>query len=456
MRFYSQVGQDRYLLENFFRGKRNGTFLDVGAYDGEKFSNTLFFEQTLGWKGLCIEPLPSAYQKLAACRSSICENVAVSNFTGASEFVDCDSGVDEKMLSGLANQFDPRHVERLKRVSTAAQSIKVPVTTLSALLEKHSLFSIDFASIDAEGAELSILEGLDTDRFHVSLFSIENNYDDERLQRMMESRGYEFVARLEQDYVFKRKDVARLPRTSVICSVWHGDPDRLKLLRGHQANLARQTVPIDPIYVFDGGDKAPAWLKAKSLSVKQSLSVYQAWNVALSLVETPLVMNLNLDDRLAPDAVATLELNLLKSHADAIGGDWNICYTQTATDKVAPCYPAETLPFVPDWPPAQGTKTRLGSGTHNRGTFGPATMWRMDAHMGAPRYPWRTADGTVLRTIGDAAWWLVLQNTLKKKTVRLPMVIGNYHSHPSEQAEFRPNEVNEELLLRSGIPVSLL
>lgn len=43
MKFFSQVGQDKFLLDHIFRGKRKGTFVDVGAYDGERFSNTLFF-----------------------------------------------------------------------------------------------------------------------------------------------------------------------------------------------------------------------------------------------------------------------------------------------------------------------------------------------------------------------------------------------------------------------------
>ncbi len=64
VKFHSQVGQDRFLLENFFRGKRGGVFVDIGAYDGETFSNSLFFERTMGWTGLCVEPLPSAFEKL--------------------------------------------------------------------------------------------------------------------------------------------------------------------------------------------------------------------------------------------------------------------------------------------------------------------------------------------------------------------------------------------------------
>src|SRR5207248_4315569 len=39
VKFYSQVGQDRFLLEHFFRGQRGGVFVDIGAYDGETFSN---------------------------------------------------------------------------------------------------------------------------------------------------------------------------------------------------------------------------------------------------------------------------------------------------------------------------------------------------------------------------------------------------------------------------------
>ena len=204
-------------------------------------------------------------------------------------------------------------------------------------------------------------------------------------------------------------------------------------------------MPVEPIYVFDGGDEPPPWLKARAISVKEPLTIYQAWNVALSLVSTPLAMNLNLDDRLAPDAVEVLEMELLKNRAVAAGGDWKICYSQAETDAVEPCYPVSRLPFVPDWPPAPGTQTRLGSGTGERGTYGPATIWRMEAHLGAPRYPWRLRDGSLLRGSADLAWWQLLQSNPNFKMIAVPMVIGNYHSHPEGQAEFR--EADERALM---------
>ena len=54
-------------VDNFlFRGRRNGYFVDVGAYDGVTYSNTCFLERELGWQGVCFEANPRAYAKLAA------------------------------------------------------------------------------------------------------------------------------------------------------------------------------------------------------------------------------------------------------------------------------------------------------------------------------------------------------------------------------------------------------
>jgi hypothetical protein len=184
------------------------------------------------------------------------------------------------------------------------------------------------------------------------------------------------------------------------------------------------------------------------VSVKQPLSIYQAWNVALSLVATPMVMNLNLDDRLSPDAIETMERALARHQADAVAGDWKVCFSQDETDQTEPCYPADRLPFVPDWPPKASTVTRLGSGTGQRGTFGPAVLWSVELHIGAPRYPWRFLDGTVIKWIGDLVWWSALQS-MGKKILRVPMVVGNYHSHPSEQAEFRKLPEDEEAMVKS-------
>lgn len=381
MQFFSQAGQDQFVFESFFRGRRQGAFMEIGPYEAEK-SNSLFFERFMGWRGVRVAP---------------------------------------------------------------------PVDSLSVLLEKHSIAHVDYCSIDAQGAELQLLAGLDPNRFAIGVVTVASNPADERIAQLMAAKGYELVGRLERDYVFKRRGFKQLPRTSVICSVWHGDQERWQLLEGHAANLARQTVPVEMVYVFDGRDEVPASAPGRKLVAHENLSIYQAWNVGLSVVDTPFVMNLNLDDRLAPNAVEQLEAALLRNGAALAGGDWNICYSQEATDTVEPCYPADRLPFVPAWPPPMGTRTRLGSGTGERGTFGPATLWRMDAHIGAPRYPWRFADGSIIRVVGDAAWWGLVSNHLKKSVTRLALIIGNYHSRPGAQAEFRGPQDESTLITQLGV-----
>jgi hypothetical protein len=398
MQSFTRTGLDHFLFENFFRGKRQGVFVDVGTPEAERISNSLFFERLLDWSGLCIEPRREGFAQFAAQRKCRCE---------------------------LA-----------------------PAGKLGALLEQHSLTKVDYCSIDAPGEELAALSELDLARFNIGVFTIRIAPGDDKVARLLQERGYDLVSQFGQEHVFKRHDLKRLARTSVICAVWHKDADRQRLLEGHAANLANQTIPVDPIYVFDGRDEPPAALPGRKVVAHENLSIYEAWNVGLAMVNTPFVMNLNLDDRLAPDAVELLENTLLSQNAALVGGDWKICYSQADTDAVQPVFPASELPCTREWPPQWGSRVRLGSGTGERGTLGPATLWRMDTHLGAPRYPSRFTDGTAVKVIGDLIFWNVVTEHLKKKAVRIADIIGNYYSHPNSQAEFRSN-VNENALMAS-------
>lgn len=403
MKFFSRAGQDQFLFEYFFRGKRDGVFVDVGSAALGEASNTLFFERYLGWKGLCVEADPQALAQLREQRKCLCE-------------------------AGSAGE-------------------------LAALLLKHSLFKIDYLALNAPGLEERALAGLDPGQFEIRLLTVRSSDAGGTLRGVMAARGFELIAQLGEDLVFKQREVIRLPRTSVICAVWHRDANRHRLLEGHAANLARQTVPVEPIYIFDGGDPPPESLPGRKVVAHEGMTIYQAWNLGLAMVGTPFVMNLNLDDRLAPNAVELLEMVLLRENAALVGGEWKICYSQEDTDAVEPAYPANRLPFVNTWPPAKGTPTRLGSGTGERGTLGPATLWRLDTHIGAPRYPWRFPDGSLIKVIADSCWWTLVTQHLKKKVVRVADVIGQYHSHPGEQAEFRGPP--EEAAVMSAVGLSL-
>ena len=53
-----------FIIPLFSTGKKNGFFIEAGAFDGELYSNTLLLEMRHNWTGLLVEPLPEAYQAL--------------------------------------------------------------------------------------------------------------------------------------------------------------------------------------------------------------------------------------------------------------------------------------------------------------------------------------------------------------------------------------------------------
>ena len=60
-----QAGQPIKINEQIFKNKiKNGFFIEAGAYDGEKWSNSLFYEVEKGWNGLLVEAHPEAFIKM--------------------------------------------------------------------------------------------------------------------------------------------------------------------------------------------------------------------------------------------------------------------------------------------------------------------------------------------------------------------------------------------------------
>ena len=60
---YSQSDEEAVILRHF-AGAASGRYLDVGAYDGRTFSNTLALVER-GWGGCCVEPSPKPLAALA-------------------------------------------------------------------------------------------------------------------------------------------------------------------------------------------------------------------------------------------------------------------------------------------------------------------------------------------------------------------------------------------------------
>ena len=143
--YYSQDGQDQYLAENLFKGRRNGFFVDIGANDGVSFSNTYYLEKTLGWTGFCFEPNPVVYERLLENRKCNCINCGIADFNGKATFLKIEGNAE--MLSGLIDKYDPRHIERIEKelqlYGGKKGTIEIECVRLKDILDKSKIQYVD-------------------------------------------------------------------------------------------------------------------------------------------------------------------------------------------------------------------------------------------------------------------------------------------------------------------------
>lgn len=91
--FFSQQLEDKEMWFDYFQNTTDdGVYLELGALNGQLYSNTKFFEETLGWGGVLIEP-STAFATLRKGRSggkrdNALFNVAVCKEAGEVEFAD--------------------------------------------------------------------------------------------------------------------------------------------------------------------------------------------------------------------------------------------------------------------------------------------------------------------------------------------------------------------------------
>lgn len=202
--FYSQNGQDRYIFEKFFKNYLNGTFIEIGAYDGVTYSNTYFFEKFFGWNGVCVEPNRQVFDKLKKNRNCACENCCITNFTGTSKFLEVNGAPE--MLSGLVDKFDPRHRNRIKKEikndGGSESIVDVQCLAFNDLIDKHSLYHINLLSVDTEGGEIDILRSIDYKKVIIDIVLVEVNFNDNDIKDFMTQNGFVFDAKVGADEIY--------------------------------------------------------------------------------------------------------------------------------------------------------------------------------------------------------------------------------------------------------------
>lgn len=87
-RKFNGDGLDRKMLD--YINYKNGFYIECGANDGVNQSTTWYFERTLQWKGLLIEPIQSVFTELKKNRNkkNYFYNTALRSFKYKKNYLD--------------------------------------------------------------------------------------------------------------------------------------------------------------------------------------------------------------------------------------------------------------------------------------------------------------------------------------------------------------------------------
>jgi len=170
----SRLWEDKFVYETFFKHHSgfNGTYLELGAYDGSQESNSRFFDLCLGWKGLLIEGNPENYQKTIGNRRHAHKMSLAPS---------CSADDDTVQFY----RYPITNVGLVGHAKTYAgkPTVDVPCGPLSPILQdifaddRRGRPTLDFFSLDVEGAESLVLSTIDFQavRIHVLMIEIDNS-----------------------------------------------------------------------------------------------------------------------------------------------------------------------------------------------------------------------------------------------------------------------------------------
>lgn len=185
------------------------TFVNIGAHKGLAVNDQGHGDPLVpyilqgGWTGLMVEPIIENYEILVTSMKHIprvyFENCVVSDSVGVTEIhsvSEADTGWD------YADQISTILPDRgwVAKARDISKARKVPMTTLSTLLDKHCFASCDIVKIDTEGAEYMILKQFFQDNHNIrpTIIYYEHRHlkDEENaaVQEILRSKGY-FVAK---------------------------------------------------------------------------------------------------------------------------------------------------------------------------------------------------------------------------------------------------------------------
>ena len=187
----------------------DGFFIEVGANNGFNQSNTYYLEKFRNWKGILIEGIPELYRQCVIERpqSEVINCALVSEDFAEPSVTMKYAGLMSLVNGTLKDQEQEQiYIQNGAMVQgyLSSYEIEVPARTLTSILDEYDVKEIDFFSLDVEGFELSVLQGLDFNKYCPKYMLIETSF-----KKDVDDYLKDYYIEVEQltvhDYFYQRK-----------------------------------------------------------------------------------------------------------------------------------------------------------------------------------------------------------------------------------------------------------
>ncbi len=208
---------DKQIID-IIRPREGGYFVELGANDGVRQSNTYILQYTYKWTGILIEPNPKHYYNCIRNRSFRNRPHVVAAacvpFGYNEKFVemaDADLmsvafGLSVNNTDALAHAKSGALLAHNESVACKYGAIARPLQSI--LEECRAPSRIDLLSIDVEGNEAAVLKGINLNRFRPIWILVEIRSDDIETHQILTNYQYNLHSTLNPrsgvaDYLYK-------------------------------------------------------------------------------------------------------------------------------------------------------------------------------------------------------------------------------------------------------------
>lgn len=197
MTYYGQWDPpvDKWIHTHFFTNYKNGFFIEAGAFDGLTENSCKFFEESMGWTGINVEPDVYNYKRLCINRPNTLNlDVGLSDKETDVTFYKAVHPTMGQAFGNGSIKHHEIHRRHLINEGCKFEEHKIHTITYKQLIEKYNVKNVDLMVLDVEGHELSVLDGMKDCLIMPKVMCVEHGVlGIEMINNKMFELGYEYV-----------------------------------------------------------------------------------------------------------------------------------------------------------------------------------------------------------------------------------------------------------------------